>query len=71
MKALLNVFLIPTIKAASFLIGLGWIAYGSIMLVVKAEGNAIRTEVKTIREIDMTHIDKRFDKIEQMIKEVK
>lgn len=63
----------PIIKSivgvVAFLIGLGWAAYGSVYLIVKAEGNVIREEVKQIRGIDMKHIDKRFDRLEALIQE--
>ena len=53
----------------AFLIGLGWAAYSSVYLIVKAEGKVIKEEVKQIRSIDMEHINKRFDRIEVLIKE--
>jgi hypothetical protein len=63
----------PIIKSiigvVAFLIGLGWAAYSSVYLIVKAEGKVIKEEVKQIRSIDMEHINKRFDRIEVLIKE--
>jgi hypothetical protein len=68
-------FLAPFIKSIlsvlAFIIGLGWAAYGAVYMIVKAEGQEIKREVKTIRDIDMGHLDKRFDRIEQLIKEHK
>ena len=74
MKQLLQ-FIFPTVKAVvtvtGFLIGIGWGAYGMVYVIVKAEGHEIRREVKGIRDIDMGHLDKRFDRIEKLIKEQK
>ena len=74
MKALIN-FSAPTLKALLgvivFVIGLGWGAYGAVYMIVKAEGQEIRREVKQIRDIDMGHINYRFDRIEKLIKENK
>ena len=60
-------FIFPTVKAVTtviaFLIGVGWAAYGSIYMIVKAEGIEIRREVKDIRNIDMDHINGRFDRV--------
>jgi hypothetical protein len=68
-------FIAPTLKAllgvVAFIIGLGWGAYGAVYLIVKAEGQEIRREVKEIRDIDMGHINYRFDRIEKLIKEQK
>lgn len=72
MKALIQ-FIFPTVKAVvavvAFFIGLGWSAFVGVNMIVKAEGHDIRAEVKEIRAIDMSHIDKRFDRIEALIKE--
>lgn len=74
MKGLIN-FIFPTIKAllgvSAFIIGLGWGAYGAVYMIVKAEGQEIRREVKQIRDIDMSHLDSRFDRLEHLIKENK
>jgi len=68
-------FLAPILKSVLgvvvFLIGIGWTAFLSINAIVKAEGSDIRREVKEIREIDMKHLDKRFDKLEALIKETR
>ena len=60
------------------LIGAGWGAYSSINIAVKAEGQEIKKEVNEIRSIDMNHIngrfdriEKRFDKLEEIIRDVK
>lgn len=47
------------------LIGAGWGAYSSVTFVVKAEGQEIKKEVNEIRNIDMNHINGRFDRIEK------
>ena len=68
-------FLTPILKSivgvVAFLISLGWAAFLSVNAIVKAEGQEIREEVKQIREIDMKHLDYRFDKIEKLIKETR
>ncbi len=74
MKQLIQL-IFPTIKAllgvSAFIIGLGWGAYGAVYMIVKAEGQEIRREVKQIRDIDMSHLDRRFDRLEHLIKENK
>lgn len=64
-------FIFPTMKAIvavfAFLIGLGWAAYGSIYMIVKAEGNEIRREVKDIRQIDVDNINGRFDRADRKL----
>ena len=63
----------PIIKSIigviAFLISLGWMAFISVNAVVRAEGQDIRKEVKQIRDIDMEHLNKRFDRIEELIKD--
>lgn len=65
-------FLFPVIKSfiavAGFLIGIGWAAFASIQLIVKAESASLRTEFETKRNIDIHHIDKRFDETQAMIR---
>jgi hypothetical protein len=72
MKLILE-FIPPLIKSiigtVAFLIGIGWAAFLSVNAVVKAEGREIREEVKQIRNIDMEHLNKRFDRLEMLIKE--
>jgi hypothetical protein len=74
MKAYIEL-IFPILKAivsiVVFLVGLGWTAYVSINTIVKAEGKEIRREVKNIRDIDMQHLDRRFDRLEVLIKEGK
>jgi len=74
MKSLLA-FALPFIKSIlsvlAFIVGLGWGAYGAVYMIVKAEGQEIRREVKSIRDIDMQHLNHRFDRIEKLIKEEK
>lgn len=74
MRSLIQL-IFPTLKAivavVAFFVGLGWSAFVGVNLIVKAEGQDIRREVKEIRAIDMTHIDKRFDRLEVLIKEAR
>jgi hypothetical protein len=76
--SLISPILKSVLGVIAFLVGLGWTAFISVHTIVKAEGQEIRREVKEIREIDLAHIDQRFnvvdkklDKIEQLIKETK
>ncbi len=55
--------------AVVFIIGITWTSYTAIYSIVKAEGVEIKREVKQIRDLDMEHLDKRFDRIENLIKE--
>lgn len=54
-----------------FFVSLGWASYGAVILIVKAEGKDIKAQVMEIRKIDMSHMDKRFDRIEKLIKETR
>lgn len=71
MKALVT-FLFPTIKAViavcSFMIGIGWAAFGTVSFMVKAQADEIRKEVMTLDKKNMDHINKRFDDTQSMIK---
>lgn len=66
-------FIFPIIKAiltvVGFMIGLGWGAYQGVSRIAKAEAGAVRDEIKTIRTLDMEHLNKRFDKLEELIKD--
>ena len=72
MKTLL-VFIAPAVKAIlatiGFMVGLGWGSYQAVSTIAKAEAKAVKEEVLLVRGIDMKHIDKRFDKLEVLIKE--
>jgi hypothetical protein len=73
MKSLLVFF--PTLVKAvvgvvAFLIGLGWAAFLSVNMIVKAEGREIRAEFHSFRTEDMKHINKRFDETQGLIKEM-
>lgn len=68
---LLPPFLKGAVTVVAFFIGIGWASYGAVLLIVKAEGQDIRREIKEIRLIDIQHLDKRFDRIEKLIKEEK
>lgn len=63
----------PTLKAiltlVSVILGLGWGAYAAVSLIARTEAGLVREEIKQIRTIDMTHLDKRFDRLETLIKE--
>jgi hypothetical protein len=65
----------PALKAiitvCIFFVSLGWGAYGAVLLIVKAEAKTIEEKVMTVRRIDMEHMDKRFDRLEQLIKDHK
>lgn len=65
----------PIIKAIftvlGFMVGLGWGAYEAVSHIAKAEAGAVRDQIKEIRTLDMEHLNKRFDKLEQLIKEEK
>jgi hypothetical protein len=68
-------FIFPVLKAVitvvGFMIGIGWGAYQGVSRIAKAEAGAVREEIKTIRSLDMEHLNRRFDKIEELIKEKK
>ena len=68
-------FITPILKAAfgvvAFLVGIGWAAYGAIILVVRAEGQEIEKKVMHVRQIDLHHLDSRFDRLEKLIRETK
>jgi hypothetical protein len=72
MKSLIQ-FIFPALKAiltvVGFMAGLGWGAYHAVSEIAKAEAGAVKEEIKTIRTLDMEHLNKRFDKLEQLIKE--
>ena len=72
MKQLL-MFVFPTLKAiltvVGFMIGLGWGSYQAVSSIAKAEAGAVRDEIKVIRTLDMEHLNKRFDKLEELIKD--
>lgn len=57
------------ISVVIFFVSIGWAAYGSILLVVKAEGKDIEEKIMVVRRVDIEHLDKRFDRIERLIKE--
>jgi hypothetical protein len=44
-----------------FFISIGWASYGAVLLIVHAEGNEIRREVKEIRKIDMETVNEKFN----------
>jgi len=55
------------IAVIAFLLSMGWASYGAVLLIVNAEGNEIRRELKNVRDNDMEHLNKRFDRIETLI----
>lgn len=68
-------FVAPTVRAvvavSSVLVGIGWSAFLSIQMIVKAEGNAIRTEFESKRSVDIQNIHDRFDDTHAMLREIK
>jgi hypothetical protein len=74
MKQLIQ-FIFPTVKAicavVGFILGLGWGAYALVETVARAEADTVRKEIREIRGIDIQHLDKRFDRIEALIKDNK
>jgi hypothetical protein len=65
----------PMVKAIftvlGFMVGLGWGAYEAVSHIAKAEAGAVRDQVKEIRSLDMEHLNKRFDRLEELIKDSK
>lgn len=51
------------LQVVIFFISLGWASYGAILLIVKAEGREIKSQVMEVRRIDIEHLDKRFDDV--------
>jgi hypothetical protein len=72
MKQIL-LFIFPTVKAVAtvlgLLVGMGWGAYGAVSMIAKTEAQTVRDEMKALRQADIQHLDKRFDRIETLIKE--
>lgn len=66
---LLPPFIKGAVTVVAFFVGIGWASYGAVLLIVKAEAQEIKKEVMTIRSIDIAHMDKRFDKLEELIKD--
>ena len=64
-------FIKAIIGVVGFIISLGWAAYGSVYLIVKAEGQDIRREFLTLDKKNMQHIDRRFDELKELVKERK
>lgn len=54
-----------------FMVGLGWGAYQAVSRIAKAEASVVREEIKVIRTLDMEHLNKRFDRLEELISENK
>lgn len=63
----------PALKAiitvCIFFVSIGWGAYGAVLLIVRVEAKGIEEKVMQIRKIDMEHMDRRFDRLETLIKE--
>jgi len=66
-------FFLPALKAifgvVGFMVAMGWGAYQAVSHIAKAEASSVRDEIKVIRTLDMEHLNKRFDKLEELIKE--
>lgn len=67
---LLPPFIKGALTVVGFFVGLGWASYGAVLIIVKAEGQEIRKEVMTIRNIDMDHINKRFNSVENKLERI-
>lgn len=74
MKTLLQI-LFPTIKSIiliiSFLFTIVSISYTGIVMIAKTEAKNIEDKILAVRKADIEHLDKRFDRIEALIKENK
>lgn len=61
----------PEIKAIftviGFMVGLGWGAYEVVSQIAKAEAGAVKEQIKEIRILDMEHLNKRFDRLEEIL----
>lgn len=67
--------LFPTFKAfiqvVGFMFTLVSLSYVGIVAIAKTEAKNIEDKVLQVRKIDMEHLDKRFDRLEKLIKEDK
>jgi hypothetical protein len=65
----------PVVKAiltvVGFMVGLGWGAYQAVSQIARAEAKIVGDQVKEIRSLDMEHLNKRFDRLEELIKDSK
>lgn len=72
MKALAQL-LFPTLKAfigvLMFMFTVVSVSYVGIVSIAKTEAKNIEEKIIAVRESDMSHLDKRFDRLEQLIKE--
>ncbi len=68
-------FIFPALKAIltviGFMLGLGWGAYQAVSQIARAEAKIVGDQVKEIRSLDMEHLNKRFDRLEELIKDDK
>ena len=74
MKALLT-FIFPSVKAIvavmAFMFTVVSASYMGIVSIARTEAKSIEDKVLAVRSADMMHLDKRLDRIEQLIKETK
>lgn len=74
MKAL-AAFLFPTLKAftqvIAFMFTIVSLSYLGIVAIAKTEAKSIEEKMMAVRDADIQHLDKRFDRIEKLIKEIK
>jgi len=65
----------PTFQAITKVLGLMFttvaIAYGGIVMIARSEAEGIEKRVIAVRSADMEHLNRRFDKLEVLIKELK
>jgi p-aminobenzoyl-glutamate transporter AbgT len=68
-------FVGPTIQAIIKVMSLMFttvaIAYGGIVFIAKGEAKNVEEKIIAVRTADMEHLNKRFDKLEVLIKELK
>ena len=74
MKALFT-FIFPSIRAIvavlAFMFTMVSTAYIGIVSIARTEAKRIEEKVIAVRTADLMHLDKRLDRIEQLIKEAK
>lgn len=74
MKALAQL-LFPTLKAfigvLMFMFTVVSVSYVGIVSIAKSEASNIEQKIIAVREADMQHLDKRFDRIEKLIRETR
>lgn len=73
MKTILEL-IAPTVKAiitvVGFMVGLGWGAYQAVESIAQTQASVVEEKVIAVRNADMQHFDKRFDRLESMIQNI-